>query len=137
MSETGMAPLGAAAGARIVARVADLLFRAKIAETGKLLGVGVEVSPAGAGVVGEADGKAGGVALLIVDLGLRDADPFELIRAARAENPALTIVAYGSHVDTAALERARAAGATRVLPRSAFSRDLASILKGAVAGETP
>jgi len=38
------------------------------------------------------------------------------------------IVAFGSHVDTALLEAARAAGVDEVLPRSAFFRRLPEVL---------
>ena len=39
------------------------------------------------------------------------------------------IVAFGSHVDTALLEAARAAGVDDVLPRSAFFRRLPEVLR--------
>jgi hypothetical protein len=62
--------------------------------------------------------------VVVVDLA-RFADAVVAVRAAA---PAARIVAYGSHVDDAALERARTEGADAVLPRSLFFRDPAAHL---------
>src|SRR5262249_897914 len=51
-----------------------------------------------------------------------------LLEAARAANPALTIVAYGSPVDADTLKSARLAGCNVVLPRSQFAERLPELL---------
>ena|SRR5438067_122376 len=45
-----------------------------------------------------------------------------------AANAPPTIIAYGSHVDTATLKAARAAGCDRVMPRSQFVEELPNSL---------
>lgn len=65
--------------------------------------------------------------VVIVDLSRGGKDGTgEDVAAVRAAAPAARIVAYGSHVDEAVLERARADGADLVLPRSRFFRDPAT-----------
>jgi hypothetical protein len=65
-----------------------------------------------------------GVDVLVVDLSKRGAhDALAGIVAS-----GVRVIAYGSHVDRATLDAARAAGVTEVLPRSAFFGSLASIL---------
>jgi len=50
------------------------------------------------------------------------------VGALRERAPTALIVAFGPHVDEAALSAARAAGADRVLPRSRFFADPAAAL---------
>ena len=78
-------------------------------------------------------GEIGGGAVL-VDLGGGAADgsattAIEAIRALKELRVPPVVVAWGSHVDVEAFESARAAGADRVLPRSAFTRRLPEILR--------
>ena len=68
--------------------------------------------------------NAADAGVVVVDLA-RFADSLIAVRAAA---PTARIVAYGSHVDDAVLDRARAEGADLVLPRSRFFRDLATHL---------
>jgi CheY-like chemotaxis protein len=66
---------------------------------------------------------------LIVDLsnpGLKIADFMQRLREVCAPMP--RVVAYGSHVDTATLQAARAAGCDPVLPRSKFVEELVTAL---------
>lgn len=63
--------------------------------------------------------------VVIIDLGAY-ADAVPIVRAT---SPGARIIAFGSHVDAAVLDDARAAGADLVLARSRFFRDPA----GAVA----
>lgn len=71
----------------------------------------------------------GEATLVLVDLGLRAADAVAAIRALKARAPLPRVVAFGSHVDGETLAAARAAGADRVLARSAFSAKLADLLR--------
>jgi hypothetical protein len=52
----------------------------------------------------------------------------DLVSPVRAALPKARIVGFGPHVDDAALERARAAGADVVYPRSRFFRDVAAAI---------
>jgi hypothetical protein len=92
---------------RVVAFVADLMDRSRLA--GALASVEFAT---------DAEGAAG-ADVVVVDLA-RFADRVTAIRSAA---PSAHIVAYGPHVDTALLERARVDGADVVVPRSQFFRD--------------
>ncbi len=67
-----------------------------------------------------------GVEVVIVDLAQRGV--MEVLPRLTASG--VRVVAYGSHVDTAMLDAARAAGCAEVLPRSKFFRDIAGLLAG-------
>ena len=93
---------------RVCALVTDLMDRSKIS--------------AALGEVGfSLDGNA---EVVIVDLARNP----QVVAEIRAEMPGVRIVCYGPHVDEAAAEWARAAGAGVVLPRSQFFRDPASAI---------
>lgn len=66
---------------------------------------------------------------LIVDLDSPDI-ALTMIRRVRAAAIPARIVAFGPHVETAALNEAREAGADLVLTRGAFSARLAEVLHG-------
>jgi DNA-binding NarL/FixJ family response regulator len=110
----------------VLAIVDDLMFRSKIEAAARQLSVEVDVS---ASV--PAQDKPWSVA--IVDLNL-NTDCIEAIRQLRARLPQTPIVAYGSHVETELFEKARAAGCTHVIARSAFVQRLPWILNGLSAG---
>jgi len=97
---------------RIVAITGDLMDRSRI--SGAL--DGVEFAR-------DAD-ACSGADVVVVDLA-RDA---ALVTAVRAAAPGARIVAFGPHVDTEVLDRARHDGADVVLPRSKFFQDPASAL---------
>ena len=92
---------------RVVALVDDLLDRSRITAALPAARLCRDRSAVGAADVN------------IVDLARHAAD----IAPLRAARPAARIVAYGAHVDDAALRAARAAGADAVLPRSRFFHD--------------
>ena len=100
----------------VVAYVPDLMDRSKVAAAGPP----VSFVPTPAALVEAAEGAA----VAVVDLGRP---------GVAAVLPALVatgvrVVAFGSHVDRDTLDAARAAGCEEVLPRSAFFRDLPSLL---------
>jgi hypothetical protein len=64
--------------------------------------------------------------ILVVDLRARG-DWETMIRAAVARN--MPVVAFGPHVDAEGRQKAKAAGASRVLSNSNLARDLPIILK--------
>jgi DNA-binding NarL/FixJ family response regulator len=69
-------------------------------------------------------------ACVIVDLANASLDLPALIAGLGEIGPRPRIVAYGSHVDTASLQAARAAGCDVVLPRSKFVEELPTALSG-------
>jgi len=105
----------------------DLFFRSRIEATAKAAGVRLLVSRTPAELIDRIE-EAGGAGVL-VDLGLRTADPAAVIRLLKSRPDPLAVVAWGSHVNADALAAARAAGADKVLPRSAFTRRLPDLLR--------
>jgi len=65
---------------------------------------------------------------LFVDLEVGD-EAIDLITAALAHPQPPTVIAFGSHIDTATLDAARAAGANEVLPRSALAARLVELIE--------
>src|SRR5579872_3794149 len=111
--------------ADVVAMLDDIFFQAKISETARQLGVALKSCAT-------ADAFAAEIAasmpkLLIIDLNAK-ADAFAAIAAAQAGAPNVPLIAFLSHVQTELADRARAAGCAEVMPRSKFTRDLATIL---------
>ena len=102
----------------------DLLIRARIESTAAAAGIPLIVSANPAELRERLGAGAGGV---LVDLALPGAA--EAIAALRRQPVPPRVVAWGSHVDVDAMDAARAAGADRVLPRSAFTRRLPEILR--------
>lgn len=111
--------------AGVLAYIDDIFFQAKLMETARHLGVDLRTSAV-------PDAFAAEIAknnpnLLIVDLNARS-NPLDVIIIARANAPAVPLVVFLSHVQTDLAEKARAAGCAEVMPRSKFTRDLATIL---------
>ena len=101
----------------VVAYVPDLMDRSKVAGAG----AAVSFAPTpDALVTAAADAD-----LVVVDLGrpgVVDVLPALVATGAR-------VVAFGSHVDRATLDAARAAGCEEVLPRSRFFASLPQLLR--------
>jgi DNA-binding NarL/FixJ family response regulator len=114
--------------ARVVAYLDDIFFQAKILETAKRLGADLKICATPEALAAQFAGSKPDI--LIVDLNAR-ANPFEAISRAKSKAPGVPIVGFVSHVQTELAERARAAGCDEVMPRSKFTRDLATILAGA------
>jgi DNA-binding NarL/FixJ family response regulator len=111
--------------AQVLALVDDLFFQAKILETAKHLGITVRTCNTGDALLAEIAKEK--PKLVIVDLNARGA-PLQAIERACATAPELRLIAFLSHVQTELAQQARAAGCTQVMPRSQFTRDLATIL---------
>lgn len=115
----------------ITAYVTDLLFSTKITSTGQALGVPVVVARSVDALVTQLNSAAGGEGkLAIIDLNA-SGDPVEAIRRVKALPTPPRVIAYVSHVQADLAAAAREAGADEVMPRSAFSMNLPTILKGA------
>lgn len=106
----------------------DLIFTSKITGTAGALGRRMVVAGDRAQVL-KAFEDHPPVAVL-VDLGAGElvSEPTlrDLIEAAP---PGVQFIAFGSHVDTAALDAARSAGCALVLPRSRFSAELPELIE--------
>jgi len=112
----------------IVCVVDDLIFSIKISTAAKQLGIDMYFERSKDKVMQTVRDKQ--PSLVIFDLNSGKLAPIDAIAAMKAE-PALAAIrtlGYVSHVDTATIERARAAGVDQVLARSAFSDRLGEIL---------
>jgi len=114
--------------AQVLALIDDLFFQAKLIETAKQLGIEVRVCGTPDALVAEAAKAA--PKLLVVDLNARNA-PLDAIERLKSVARGIPLVAFLSHVQVDLAERARAAGCSEVMPRSQFTRDLATILSRA------
>ncbi len=67
--------------------------------------------------------------LVIIDLGQSGLDLPGIVADVRTKVPAARIVAFGSHVNEAALSAAHSAGCDDVMPNSQFDRKYVELLK--------
>lgn len=73
--------------------------------------------------------------LVLVDLGAHNDEGFLLLEAlARLDTPGPPTLAFYSHVDDAARQRALAAGVTRIVPRSALVARFGALVREVSAG---
>lgn len=105
----------------------DLIFTSKITGTARALGQRVMV----AGNIALASSMIAqwSPAVVFVDLAAGDLVAPEALMAFRASAPETPFVAFGSHVDTAALAAASAAGCDDVMPRSKFTNVLPDLIR--------
>jgi DNA-binding NarL/FixJ family response regulator len=112
----------------IVVAVDDLLFSSKIRAAAKQTGIDVTFARTPRDILEQA--RATSPSLVIFDLNSEKADPIATI-AAMKKDPTLGSIrtlGFVSHVHTALISAARAAGADEVMARSAFAGQLADIL---------
>jgi len=114
----------------VIAVVDDLFFASKIRGTAEQLGVVVSFARSSAAVVETA--RRDQPALIICDLHSQKTEPIELAKLLKADEQTRSIPLLGffSHVQTELQRQAEAAGFDQVLPRSAFTKNLAQILAG-------
>ncbi len=114
----------------VVAVVDDLFFASKIRGTAEALGVAVSF-PRHADGVREVI-RQSPPALIICDLNSEKLDLVSLAKALK-ENPDtrnIPLIGFLSHVQTDLQHAAQEAGFDQVMPRSLFTKNLASILSG-------
>ena len=116
---------------RVLAAVEDMFFASKIRATAEHLGIEVRFVRSAEAAVEDAHGQRPSV--IIVDLHSRAVDPFALAATLKGDERLrdVSLVGFFSHVETALRQRAEQAGYDRVLPRSAFTKQLAEILSSA------
>jgi DNA-binding NarL/FixJ family response regulator len=112
---------------RIVALMDDLFFQMKVAETAKHLGLELKVATNGDALLGLLEPPP---KLVIVDLNSRS-QPLAAIERVRATQKDLRVIGFLSHVQRDLATQAQAAGCDEVMPRSAFTQNLAAILSAA------
>jgi DNA-binding NarL/FixJ family response regulator len=110
--------------AQVVALVDDLFFQSKLIETAKQLGVELRTCTTPAAFAAEI--AKGAPRLAVVDLNARG-NPLEAIEQMHASGSGVPLIGFLSHVQVELAERARAAGCRDVMPRSKFTRELATI----------
>ena len=112
----------------VLAAVDDFLFRSKIREVAKHVGVEVQFARTAEEILTQA--RALKPSLVIVDLNSAKADPVATIQALKADpgTAAVRTIGFASHVHVDLINAARPPARIKVLPRSAFAANLADIL---------
>lgn len=110
------------AGAPVLALIRDLMFSARVSGTAAQLGIPLRVIRDPARLMGEPGRR------LIVDLNLAGA--IDAATAWRVQAAGAQVIGFVSHVDTATIQQARAAGIDRVMARSQFVQVLPQLLRG-------
>jgi DNA-binding NtrC family response regulator len=105
--------------------MSDLLFRSKIDEVARRLGLELRVAKSPEQL--DRQLAAGEPALAIVDLEETALDSFAAIARIRASSSATPVLGFAGHGNVEAIRRAREGGAT-VLARSGFTAQLPELL---------
>ena len=114
----------------ILAVVDDLFFASKLRGTGEQVGARILFVKSIPDALAKARDEA--PALVVVDLNATCCDAIELARALKGDDNlnVIPLLGFFSHVQTELQRAAVEAGYDRILPRSAFTKNLAAILKG-------
>jgi len=114
----------------VIAAVDDMFFMSKIRTTAESLGIEARFARNADALLASA--RENKPNLIIVDLHAQKIDPIALATALKSdpELQGIELLGFFSHVQTDLMREATKAGYDRVMPRSAFSNDLASILAG-------
>jgi CheY-like chemotaxis protein len=114
----------------VIAVVDDLFFASKIRGTAEQFGVSVSFPRASEALIEAA--LRDQPALIICDLHATRIDPIALARLLKADErlSSIPLLGFFSHVQTELQQQAEQAGFDRVMPRSAFSKDLINLLQG-------
>ncbi len=110
----------------------DLIFATRIRSTAEALGVVSRPARDEQALQNRLnqvpDGRANNpVTGVLVDMDLPDA--IERIRQVKQHDPAIPVIAYGSHVAVERLAAAREAGADKVMSRGQFTVELPTLLQ--------
>jgi len=114
----------------IIAAVDDMFFISKIRAATEHLGVNVNFPRNVETLIASAHESKPD--LIVVDLHSQRIDPMFLAGKLKADSQlqGIELLGFFSHVQTELMQEAKQAGYDRVMPRSAFSKDLAQILAG-------
>ncbi len=119
----------------VLAVMSDLLFRSKIDEVARRLGLPLRVARSAAQL--ERHLAVATPSLAIVDLEESGLDAAEAIQRLRALPDAPRIIGFAGHTNVAAIRAGRSAGADQVLARSALTAQLPEILAEAARLASP
>jgi DNA-binding NarL/FixJ family response regulator len=108
----------------------DLMFSSRVGGAAKALGVTVQLVADPAALP---DKLTADCRLVLVDLTLDRLNLPAVVRAVKAAAPAARVIAYGAHVDEAALADAAEAGCDQVLTRGQFHQQHADLLRSVAA----
>jgi len=119
----------------VIAAVDDMFFASKIRAVAEHLGRPIRFLRSNEAVIEAV--RTDAPALVIVDLHSQKVDAVELARSLKRNESSgqVSLIGFYSHVETALRQAAEEAGYDRVLPRSAFTNQLADILNGVVSSE--
>jgi CheY-like chemotaxis protein len=110
----------------VVALVTDLIFSTKITSTARQVGVDVRAVKSEGALAAALDALCpSGV---LVDMNADGVDALAAIGVCRSHESGPQVIAFLSHVQKELAQQAEAAGAHRVMPRSAFSAELPQLL---------
>lgn len=110
--------------AQVVALVDDLFFQSKLVETAKHLGVELRTCTTPDAMLAEIEKNP--PRLIVVDLNARN-NPLDAVERASASAGQIPLLGFLSHVQVDLAQKARTAGCHDVMPRSKFTRDMATI----------
>ncbi len=123
---------------RIFAYIDDLFFLAKINETARKLNLKVDFVKTDRDVLGPVEETGEKPSLIIVDLNNLAIKPLTLIPKLKSKLKKETnIIGFVSHVQGDLKMKAQEAGCDMVLPRSAFSANLAQLLRRHAVSDEP
>ena len=113
----------------IIAVVDDLFFASKIRGTAEQLGVSVSFPRTTEALIETA--LRDRPQLVICDLHCRNIDPITLVSTLKADErlKEIRLIGFFSHVQVELQRAAEQAGFDQVMPRSAFTKQLADLLK--------
>jgi len=129
--ETQTVPIAEDAPVRVFCFIDDLFFHAKIRETAKLVGIKIEfVKNDKEQIEHVLEVAADHPVLVVVDLNNLSAKPIPLVKKLRPKlSKGSSLIGFVSHVQGELKMEAQEAGCDVVMPRSAFSSNLANILR--------
>jgi DNA-binding NarL/FixJ family response regulator len=107
----------------------DLMFASRLLGAAQTLGVPLQVAARPAAL---AELLAADCRLVLVDLSLDALDLPAAVAQIRETAPRARVVAFGAHVNEAALAAAEAAGCDLVLPRGQFHKQYVELLRSAL-----
>jgi len=115
-------------GKYLIAAVDDMFFAAKIRATADELGLDVRFVRSAKAALDMARSKL--PSLIVADLHSEKCEPFSLAEQLKADEAlrAVPLLGFFSHVQIELQQRAQLSGYDRVMPRSAFSKQLPEIL---------
>jgi DNA-binding NarL/FixJ family response regulator len=107
----------------------DLMFSSRLLGAAQTLALPLQIVSTPSAL---AEKLSPGCRLVLVDLSLTGLDLPAAIATVRKQAPAARLIAFGAHVDAAALEAARQAGCDEVFSRGQFHKQYVDLLRGAL-----